>query len=252
MKVLLIEDEEAALRRLRKMIVEVAPDAEIIGATDGVETTVQWLGQHPAPDLIFMDIHLSDGSAFDLLTQCTIESPVIFCTAYDTYALDAFRYLALDYLLKPLKKEALEAAIARYRRVSSNTPTVDRPQAEWLAPPRQPRRFLIRSGQSIKVIEPGDAAYFFTHQKITWLVTKPGKRYAVDYTLDKLEEMLDSSQFFRINRQFLVSVGSIQEMQAWSKSRVKIVLTPTCSQETIVSTEKSPQFKRWLTNMDEA
>lgn len=251
MKILLIEDEEAALRRLQKMILQVAADAEIMGSADGVDTAAAWLALHPRPDLIFMDIHLSDGSAFDLLERCNIDCPVIFCTAYDAYALDAFKYLAIDYLLKPLKQEALEAAIAKYRRISDGNIPEAKPQAEWIAPPKQARRFLIKSGQSLKVVEMTEAAYFYSQQKITWLVVKSGKRYAVDYTLDKLEEMLDSSEYFRINRQFIVSVGAIRSMETCSKSRVKVILEPPCALEVIVSTEKSPLFKRWLTNMDE-
>jgi two-component system response regulator LytT len=251
MKIFLIEDEDAALRRLEKMILQLAPDAEIVGAADGVESTVDWFARHAQPDLIFMDIHLSDGSAFDLLERCTIESPVIFCTAYDAYALDAFRYLAIDYLLKPLKQEALASAIAKYRRMAEGHASEAKQLAEWLAPPKQARRFLIRSGQSLKVVDLTEAAYFYSLQKITWLVVKSGKRYAVDYSLDKLEEMLGNQAYFRINRQFIISAGAIREMTACTKSRVKIILEPPCSMEVIASTEKSPMFKRWLTNMDE-
>ena len=251
MKIFIIEDEEAAARRLQKLIRECEPAAEIAGTADGIESAVHWLQTHPRPDLIFMDIHLSDGSAFEIFARVQVDSPVIFFTAYDQYAIQAFKHNTVDYLLKPVKIDELKPALEKYRRMNAAAPPDYRELAELLHPNKAARRFLIRTGHNMKVIDAADAAYFFSRDKITFLVAKAGKRYPVDFPLDKLEEMLDPAQFFRINRQFIISVAAIQEMHTWSKSRVKIILTPPCDVEAVVSTEKSPLFKRWLTNSEE-
>lgn len=252
MRVFIIEDEDAAARRLQKLIMECDPAAEIAGRADGIETAVAWLESQPRPDLIFMDIHLSDGSAFEIFNRFEVQSPVIFSTAYDQYAIQAFKYNTVDYLLKPVKAEELMPALAKYRRAAAAALPDYRLLAELL--PHQDkaaRRFLIRTGHTMKVIDAADAAYFYSQNKITYLVAHTGKRYPVDYPLDRLEHILDARQFFRINRQIILSVASIKEMHAYSKSRVKIELAPPCGLEAIVSTEKSPLFKRWLTGVEE-
>ncbi len=251
MKILIIEDEDAAARRLHKLILECEPAAEITGRVDGVESAVAWLSAHPKPDLIFMDIHLSDGSAFEIFQRTPVESPVIFSTAYDQYAIQAFKHNTVDYLLKPVKIEELRPALAKYHRSAANPLPDYKLLSDLIPQARAPRRFLIRTGHTMKVIDASEAAYFYSQHKISYLVAKNGKRYPVDFPLDRLEQMLDPSVFFRINRQFIISVGAIKEMHTYSKSRVKIDLIPPCDQEAVVSTEKSPHFKRWLTNVDE-
>ncbi len=251
MKILLIEDEDTAARRLQKLILECEPSAEIVGRADGVESAVSWLNAHPRPDLIFMDIHLSDGSAFEIFQRIAVDSPVVFSTAYDQYAIQAFKHNTVDYLLKPVKLEELRPAIAKYRRTAT-TPVPDyRLLADLIPQGKAPRRFLIRTGHTMKVVDAADAAYFYSQNKISYLVAKTGKKYPVDFPLDRLEHMLDPARFFRINRQFIITVEAIHEMHAYSKSRVKIELLPPCEHEAVVSTEKSPHFKRWLTNVDE-
>ncbi|MCU0349045.1 MAG: LytTR family DNA-binding domain-containing protein [Saprospiraceae bacterium] len=247
MKVLIIEDETAAARRLAKLITEIDPNIEVVEQLDSIEGSVLWFEQHPMPDLIFMDIHLADGSSFEIFNHLKIEKPIVFTTAYDEYALQAFKVNAIDYLLKPLKKTELEQAIAKYK--SLQKPTVEmnyQALANTLQTDKYNTRFLIRFGQNIKVVEFRDAAYFYTEDKITFIVTKEGKRYPVEPSLEKLDEMADPRAFFRINRQFIVNIESIKEMYAYSKSRVKLKLDPPTDKETIVSTERSPVFKKWL------
>lgn len=252
MKVIIIEDENAAARRLEKLLGEIGPDITVLQQLDSVETAVAWLQHNPAPDLIFQDIHLADGSSFEIFEHVKIQCPIVFTTAYDEYALQAFKVNAVDYLLKPLKVSELKAAIEKYRRVFRPADAPDyaalldtmRKQTE----PGYLQRMLIRFGQSIKLVEMTDAAYFYTKDKITFLVTRStAKRLPVDYPLDKLETMLDPRVFFRINRQFIINVAAIREMHPYSKSRVKIDLDPpTGDMETVVSTERSAEFKRWL------
>jgi two-component system, LytTR family, response regulator LytT len=246
MKVLIIEDEAAAARRLAKLIQEIDPNIEVLEQLDSIESSVNWLEKHGAPDLLFMDIHLADGSSFEIFRFVKMDKPVIFTTAYDEYALRAFKVNAIDYLLKPLKKAELEQAINKYRNLQKPAEMNYQALASSLQGDRYNSRFLIRFGQNIKVVEFRDAAYFYTEDKITFIVTKEGKRYPVEPSLEKLEEMADPRAFFRINRQFIVNIESIKEMYAYSKSRVKLKLDPPTDKETIVSTERSPVFKKWL------
>ncbi|HOY06207.1 MAG TPA: LytTR family DNA-binding domain-containing protein [Saprospiraceae bacterium] len=252
MKILIIEDENAAARRLEKMLGEIAPEAVVIDRLDSVETAVVWLQNNPQPDLILLDIHLADGASFEIFEHVHVTAPVIFTTAYDEYAMKAFKVTAVDYLLKPIKTADLAAALEKYKRVflTATPPNYDPlldnlrkqdPGGTYL------RRMLIRFSNSYKLVEMGDAAYFYSKDKITFVVSRSsGKRFPVDYPLDKLENLLDPAVFYRINRQFIVNVASIKEMHSYSKSRVKIDLEPAADMDTIVSTERSSDFKKWL------
>jgi len=250
MKVLIIEDEQAAARRLEKLLGEVAPEVVVLQRLDSVETSVAWLQNNPQPDLMLLDIHLADGASFDIFEHIQVSCPVIFTTAYDEYALQAFKMNAVDYLLKPIKSAELAAALEKYKKLYK--PVVPDYAALLETIRKQDgqnylRKMLIRFGNSIKLVDMADAAYFYTKDKITFVVTRStGKRFPVDYPLDKLENMLDRRIFFRINRQFIVNVAAIKEMHLYSKSRVKVDMEPSTDQETIVSTERSAEFKKWL------
>jgi len=250
MKILIIEDENAAARRLEKLLGEVEPEAVVLQRLDSVETSVLWLQNNPPPDLILLDIHLADGASFEIFEHTTVTCPIIFTTAYDEYALQAFKVNAVDYLLKPIKTNELAAAIDKYKKVFKvTTPDYSALLDTLRSQGGQTylRRMLIRFGNSIKLVDMADAAYFYTKDKITFLVTRStGKRFPVDYPLDKLEGMLDPAVFFRINRQFIINVSAIKEMHPYSKSRVKVELEPSTDLETIVSTERSAEFKKWL------
>jgi DNA-binding LytR/AlgR family response regulator len=251
MKYIIIEDENAAARRLEKLLAELDPEGRMLDRLDSVETAVYWLQNNPHPDLIFLDIHLADGASFEIFDHVKVTCPIIFTTAYDEYALQAFKVNAIDYLLKPIKVNELSAALEKYKKLYQHTQTDYSALSDTIR--RQEgaanylRRMLIRFSNSFKLVEMSDAAYFYTKDKITFVVTKStGKRFPADYPLDRLETMLDPAVFFRINRQFVVNVHAIREMHPYSKSRVKLDLEPPSDQETIVSTERSSEFKRWL------
>ena len=254
MKILIIEDENAAARRLEKLLGEIAPEAEIVGRLDSVEAAIEWFQHNPQPELILLDIHLADGASFEIFEHVKIKSPVIFTTAYDEYALQAFKVNAVDYLLKPIKTNELAEAIEKFKRVFQSAPAAADYSGLLQTLRMQEggqsylRRMLIRFSNSFRLVDMSDAAYFYTKDKITFLVTKStAKRFPVDYPLDKLEGLLDPAVFFRINRQFIVNVSAIKEMHPYSKSRVKIDLEPPMADlETIVSTERSSEFKKWL------
>lgn len=246
MKVLIIEDEEAAARRLKKLILEIDSEIEVVGQLDSIEGTLQWLDQNELPALIFLDVHLADGSSFEIFNYKKIDQPIIFTTAYDDYALQAFKLNAIDYLLKPIKRQELEEAIRKYQKWQVQGQVNYNLLAKMLQKNQRQRRFLIRVAQNYRIVEIEDVAYFYTENKITFLMTKAGKRYPIDFSLEKLEEELDKNTFFRINRQFIISIAAIKNMYAYSKSRVKIDLNPDCDLESVVSTERSPYFKKWL------
>jgi len=251
-RVIIIEDEEAAARRLHKMIGEQMPDAQIINAIDSISVGVDWLKHNPEPDLIFADIHLADGNSFEIFRQFPVHCPVIFTTAYDQYALEAFNVNGIHYLLKPIKKEALAQAIERFRKQyakQQQQPAINFEKMLSIINAKgvtYKERFVIRFGEHIKTIETADVAYFYTENKANFAVMKDGKRYPVDHNLDEIEQLINPRQFFRINRQFIISYNSIAEMISYSKSRVFIKLNPPSKIETIVSTERSASFKSWL------
>lgn len=250
MKILIVEDENAAARRLEKLLAGIEPEAVVLQKLDSVEAAVLWLQSNPQPDLILLDIHLADGSSFEIFDHTTVTCPIIFTTAYDEFALQAFKVNAVDYLLKPIKTHELAAALEKYKRIYKSARQDYSGLLETLRQKEGAgylRRMLIRFGNSIKLADMADAAYFYTKDKITFLVLRStGKRYPVDYPLDKLEGMLDPLAFFRINRQFIINVAAIKEMHPYSKSRVKVDLEPLTDLETIVSTERSSEFKKWL------
>ena len=248
--ILIIEDEEPAANRLKKMVMELEPDTIVLENIVSVTSAVAWLKQNPHPDLIFSDIQLSDGLSFEIFKNVDVHCPVIFITAYDQYAIDAFKVNSIDYLLKPIKKEALETALSKFKKLSASKDVqpvdLNKMLEVFNTPKDYKTRFIVRYGEHIKTIKIEEVAYFYTEDKINFLTTKEGRRFTVDYNLDNLDNMLDPKTFFRINRQFIISIHAISEMFTYTKSRVLIKLNPPSKHETIVSTERSGDFKLWL------
>ncbi|MCF8238402.1 MAG: LytTR family DNA-binding domain-containing protein [Saprospiraceae bacterium] len=248
--ILLIEDEPTAAERLQKLILELLPSAQIEAVLDSVEDSVRWLKTHK-PDLIFMDVQLADGLCFEIFEKVDVATPVVFITAYDDYALKAFRVQALDYLLKPLKRNELEEALGRVQELPPHVNT-EQVKAIYAGEPIPDfrHRFLVRLGASIRVVETPDIALIYTESKNTFLMNTEGRRYPLDFSLEALEKQLDPAVFFRANRQYIVALHAIREMYVYSKSRVKVHTEPPAPSEIIVSTEKSASFKRWLAGDD--
>jgi len=251
MNILIIEDEQATARHTKKMLEEIDPDLNVIGVLDSIESSVKWFRSHNEPDLILLDIHLADGLSFEIFKEVEIACPVIFATAYDQYAIQAFRVNSVDYLLKPISKEALNEGLKKYRKISQPhaAQTIDYLKlAELLSKQGSEllKRIMIRYGETIKSVDIKDIAYFHSEEKIVFLRTFDNKNYPVDFSLEELQSKLDTSRWFRINRQFIISFDSIEKMTAYSKSRIKITLRPPCQTESISSTERSGDFKLWL------
>jgi len=251
LKVLIIEDEEPAADRLKKMITQLDPEIEIQKVIVSIKSAVEYLKENIAPDLIFLDIHLADGSSFEIFSQVHVNSPIIFTTAYDEFALNAFKLKSIDYLLKPIKSTELSSALNKFSDMFGKTQngSMDYQKLIDLIPKEKPefkKRLLVRYGDLFKMIHMEDASYFYTENKITYVCTKQNMKYAIDNTLDEMEKMLEPREFFRINRQFIVGINSIEKMVAVSKSRVKLFLKPPTEYDTIASTDRSSAFKKWL------
>jgi DNA-binding LytR/AlgR family response regulator len=248
MKVLIVEDEEAAVKRLRKLLVGIDPGIEVVADVAAIGAAVDWIRSNPAPDLALFDVQLADGESFEIFRRVEVPFPVVFTTAYDAHALQAFRVNAIDYLLKPINPEELRAAVERVKRlglVRDMGPLgTGQPAAE--VPVAPVKRFLIRYGEHFKVVEPEQIAYIHSLMKNTFLRTREGRDLPLDESLDKLERQLDPQRFIRLNRQLIVSLQSIKELLAYSKSRLKVVLDPPYGEDAVVSSERSAAFKRWL------
>ncbi|MEI7472262.1 MAG: LytTR family DNA-binding domain-containing protein [Chitinophagaceae bacterium] len=250
MNVLLLEDEEPASKRLQKLLLETDPGITIVGTIVSVSSAIKWFQENPCPDLLLSDIQLADGISFEVFKAVEIKCPIIFTTAYDQYAIEAFKVNSIDYLLKPIKKEELEKALAKFNKMQTAAVPDLSKLLETIALQQQgqdyKKRFVVRYGEHIKTIQVEDIAFFYTEDKVNFLTTKEGRRFTVDFNLDSLESMLDPKVFFRINRQYIIAIYAIKEMFAYTKSRVLIKLQPEARHETIVSTERSADFKLWL------
>jgi DNA-binding LytR/AlgR family response regulator len=251
MKVIIVEDEDAAYLRLKKILLEIDPTIEIVSHLDSIAHSVTWLKDNAQPDLIFADIQLGDGPSFEIFSNVKINVPVVFITAYDAYALQAFRFNGIDYLLKPVKKTDVQQSLDKFRQFAKTQaqPAINYEEILTLLSSRTPafqKRIVVRIGQSIRTIEIADVAYFYTEEKIAFACLTDGKRLPLDFTLDELETILDPALFFRINRQFIIYIKAIENMFSYSKSRIKIILKPHSDAETIVSAERSAAFKEWL------
>jgi len=255
MKVLIIEDEKLAADRLALLINQYNAAIAIIGKVGSVRKAVETINLVYQPDLIFMDIQLGDGLSFEIFEKTEIKCPVIFTTAYDEYAIRAFKVNSIDYLLKPIDADELTTAIDKFKNLQkSANVTASVPnlilleQAMQLLGQQQQykNRFIIKVGEHIKYVPTNTIDFFFSQEKATFLQTKDNKRFVIDYALDQLEKMVNPQEFFRINRAYLVGLTAIQDIITYSSSRLKTVLRNSPETEVVVSRDKVQAFKEWL------
>jgi len=278
LRALLVEDEPLAARRLTSLLQKQPEPIDVVGPAESVVQAVALLQAGPAPDVLFLDIHLADGLSFELFEQVEIRCPVIFTTAYDQYALRAFKVNSVDYLLKPIDEEELRAALGKLRqrlgaitdapeigtkssvssiKVPDMAPVLDAatlaalvqqlrqpaPQASYKA------QFVVRVGEHLKVVPVEQVAYFFSLEKATLLQSTDGRKYVVDYTMEQLESLLDPQQFFRLNRAYLARQAAIADIINYTNSRLQTILKPAPPESegpALVSREKVSVFKSWL------
>lgn len=256
MNVLIIEDEKRTAQRLEKLLTQYDPAIRVLAQLPGVAKAVAWLADpgNPKPELVFLDIHLEDGSGFQLIEQARLTLPIIFTTAFDEYTLQAFKANSVDYLLKPIDADELGAAIDKFKNLRA-APVPDltnilhllressgsgEPSATYK------ERFMVTIGTKIRSIETSETAYFFFADRSTWLTTTEGLNVSIEYSLDKLGELLDPKRFFRVNRAFLVSLDSIHTIHAYSGGKLKLDLRPQPRLEVFVSGDRVTHFKEWL------
>lgn len=248
MKVLIIEDEQLVQEEFARLIRELFPDMEIMAMLSSVSDSVEWLNENKA-DLIFLDIHLSDGTGFDIFDQVNIETPVIFTTAYDQYAIRAFEVNGIGYLLKPISQPALIDTISRVRRTIYTPHQIEALLDNVRAPKEYKKRMLIKSGDRIGYINITEIAYFYAEDRVTFMVTHEGRRYLVDYTIEILERLLDPKQFFRMTRGCIASIESIESTVKYFNSRLKVTLNPKHKDEILISRVRVPDFLKWLDDL---
>ena len=255
MNVVIIEDEAPTARQLERMLKKYDPTLHIVAQLPSVNEAVRWFsqpgsGQPPLPDLIFMDIHLEDGLAFSIFEQVQLTLPIIFTTAYEEYMIKAFKVNSIDYLLKPVDYDELTAALDKFKTLRQQPGLPDLNSLLTLIhKPREPdykERFMVSLGTKIRSVEVRDIAYFFSEEKATFLITKEGMLLPVDYSLDQVAGMLNPTQFFRVNRQFLVARPTIQTIHVYSAGKLKLDLLPPSRHDVFVSLSRITEFKDWL------
>lgn len=258
MKILIVEDEELAVKKLQKTLASVDDSTEVVGVADSIKSSVEWLQQNPAPDLILMDIELSDGQSFEIFNLTEVKTPVIFTTSYDEFALKAFKVNSVDYLLKPVQKEDLEAALGKFKKMKESfggTITTKQDLSidhivkelqQRLQPKEYRKRFLVKHAQKLVSVTCDEIAYFYSDGRLNFFKTNDNRKFVVDYTMDELEEMLDPEKYFRISRSFYVSVASIDKIEDYFGNRLILHLGPPVDKEALVSREKVSDFKKWM------
>lgn len=256
MKVLIIEDEPLGAEALKNLLMECDETIEVLSIKDSIVSSAEWLSTHDAPDLIFMDIELADGQCFELFKEMEIKSPVIFTTSYDEYALKAFRFNSVDYLLKPVSAVELKRSLDKVQGLKQQFSAKEGIQKDWeklILQFKTPKpatdyrdRFLVKQGQRLLSVAVSDIAYFFTKGKVSFIKSTEGKEYFLDYTLDQLQPMLSPKVFYRVNRQIIASHASVFQVHTWFNGKLKVELSPQIDEEVIVSRDKAKDFRQWL------
>ncbi len=248
MQVLIIEDERPASQKLQRMLNGIDETMEIVGPLESVEESINWFMSNHSPDLVFMDIQLDDGLCFEIFENISIKTPVIFTTAYDNYALKAFKVNSVDYLLKPIDRQELEKAIGKFKMIHAGNTDFSRIEKilKKISPERK-ERLLIKTGMHYRSIQITDINCFFTREKSVFVNTGGSNDYAVDFSLDKAEKMTDPERFFRVNRNYIVNYNAIKDIIAYSSSRLKIIIDGCPGDnDVIVSRERVADFKKWM------
>ena len=256
MHILIVEDEPFAQEELKRLLFNINPEFEILDMIDTVEDTVEWLESNDPPDLIFLDIQLADGISFEIFRKTEVTAPVIFTTAYDEYAIKAFRVNSIDYLLKPIKQNDLMMALNKleslrnqFQKDSEDDMSITQGQLKTLlnlSPKSYKSRFLTRIGDQIKYLTIEEIAYFYAEDNVVFVMTREGKRYIIDHTIEEISKMVDPQMFFRLNRTFLTQIEAIDKVYKYVNSRLKIELRPGSEKEVVISRARVGAFLDWM------
>ena len=250
MRILIIEDELPAARRIEQLIRQQRPQVEILAVIDSISEAVKWFAQNPAPELILMDIHLADGLSFDIFQSIKIQSMVIFTTAYDQYAIRAFKVNSIDYLLKPIDALELKNALDKYDQVRGNTASFDYSVLNGMLDNLKNRnyreRFLVKFGNAFTYIQAQEMRFCYAEDSLVFTRLADGKKYSLDHTLEQLEQLLNPTHFFRINRKILLHIDAVDKIHPYFNNRLKLELQPSPGFEIVVSRERVQDFKNWI------
>jgi len=250
MHILIVEDESLLVKHLVKLLADVEPAAQVAGSTNSIASTVAWLSTHDKPDLILMDIELADGQSFEIFEKMEVKSPVIFTTAYDEYALRAFKVSSIDYLLKPVKETDLKRALDKLKhlRGPGEQPGIQNVLDEMrrMKTSTYRERILVKAGQKMISVPMDDVGMFFTNKSLNYLLTKTKQKYIVDQTLDEIEGSLDPKKFFRANRQHILAHNAITVVHPWFNGKLKVEINLPTEEPVVISRDKASVFKEWL------
>ena len=251
MNILIIEDERPNAERLKRLILGIKPQANILSVLESVSESVEWLDSHEKPDLIMMDIKLSDGLSFEIFDKTQlVDVPIIFTTAYDEYAIKAFKQYSIDYLLKPVDKDELAMAFEKYDQLDIMVNKATNPSIEKLLDEFRPKnyrtRFLLSYRDGFKTVMVSDVLYFYSEQKITKARLTDGTDEIIPHTMDELEQQLDPKLFFRANRQFIICINAVELVYNYFNNKLKVTMRKNTDVEIIVSRDKAPLLKNWM------
>nr|WP_320000569.1 LytTR family DNA-binding domain-containing protein [uncultured Draconibacterium sp.] len=247
MRVLIVEDETSAYINLKKILEEVDNTIEIAKNTESVKQTVKWLENNVAPDLIFMDIHLSDGSAFNIFNLITVDAPIVFTTAYDEYAIEAFKVNSIDYLMKPIEKSEVKRALDKYRKLNVHDLVKYINQLSQLIPPeRYPEKLLIPVNDKLIQVALNEVACFYTTDNSTQMILLDGQKFSYNNSLDSIVNTVNPSLFFRANKQFVIAKKHISDITIWFDNRLLISLMVETPERIYISKNKAASFKQWM------
>lgn len=249
MNTIIIEDEKPAAEKLLKAIEKADPSIQVKAILYSIQSSVQWLRQNPAPDLVFMDIELGDGLSFKIFEKIKLNSPVIFCTAYDEYWQEAFEHNSIDYLLKPVKQEKLEIALRKYDKLKQHFAVNLQQLQQWQRHPSEmvyKKRFLVKRGLDYISVKSEEIAYFYAAHKLVCMVDNRNQKYILDQSLAEIEKQVDPSHFYRVNRKYLVHQNAIKKIKSFPKSKLQLELEPLISDDIIISQENVTAFKDWM------
>jgi len=246
MNAIIIEDEKPAVEKLTRALARADAELQVLACLNSVKQATEWLVNNPKPDLIFMDIELSDGLSFQILEQTSIQSPVIFTTAFDEYWQEAFEQNSIDYLLKPIKQDKLEAALSKYHRLKDHFANNLQQLLQSQRQTEFKKKFLVKRGTDYISIKSDEIAYFYASHKVVCLVNKHGQRFILDDSLAELEPQLDPATFYRVNRKYLINLNSIQRIRSYPKSKLQLDLSPAVEEEILIAQENVSAFKDWM------
>ena len=251
MKVVIVEDEHLAASKLEKMILKYDSEIEILGKLESVESAISWLKSNNSPDLIFLDIQLTDGTSFDIIKEVKLNCPAIFTTAHDQYALKAFELQSIDYLIKPISQEKLSNSMEKFKEMkdSLSSKNIDYTQilnAVKSIGKEYKLRFLVKTGSAMKSIGVMDIAYFYSEDKLVFLKTKSDQRFVIGESLDELEGIINPLDFFRINRKYILNFDVIQKVHPHFNGRLKIEFNPSPDENIYISNRRATPFKEWM------